>query len=69
VGGESVCTSVSAKVLIYRPKDLKDVMLANEAFVSTIKKLIHHLVHVWQLVNLTINAHVLEAKEAISNKL
>ena len=44
-------------------------MLADESLTCTIKELVHHPVHVWYLVNLPANCHILQTEERIIDQV
>ena len=44
-------------------------MLADEALACTIEKLVHHPVHVWYLVHLPVNGHILQTEECIVDQV
>ena len=51
------------------PEDLEDVMLADEALACTIEELVHHPVHVGDLVHLPVYCHILQAEERIVDQV
>lgn len=55
--------------IIQGPHDLEDVMFTYEAFIPSIKQLIHHLVHIGQSMDLAVDRHVLQTEEAITDQL
>jgi hypothetical protein len=55
--------------IIDRPYNLEDVMLTEETFVSSIKQLEKHLVHIWDQVYLPVDGYALETEKTIIYEL
>ena len=55
--------------MVYRPYNLEDVVLAEEALAAAVEQLVEQLVHVGNQVHLPVDSHALKAEEAVMDEV